>query len=144
MNHPPPAGLRIPTAPANSLRYRVDSKSRVPCRPQGMLVLRCRLAGQPVYVVEIGRRTDESGLPSELFWGLVFVVRSVRELGPWLRRLLSGLSATRGVFDSFLDSFLDSCPGRAIVFHHPPRDSGKFSQLAARNALSKMQGLVRI
>ena len=101
-------------------------------------MLRCVLSGRPGYVVEIERRVDEAGEETESFSGLVFALHSEHELDPWLRSLLSRLRDTRGVFDSFVGQ----CPGRARVFHHPPRCSEKFSQLAARNALSKMQVLL--
>ena len=70
--------------------------------------------------------------------GFVFVLRSERELDPWLRRLLSSLRATRGVFDSFVDQ----CPGRAMGFKHPHASSLTLSEAGARNVLSKMRVLL--
>ena len=116
----------------------LDSQARWPCRHRGLLVLRCVLHRRIGYVSEIERRTDASGAETETFSGLVFVLDSEHALDAWLRHLLCGLRDKRGVFDSFLSD----CPGEATTFHHPPRDSDDFSNLAARNALSKMRTLL--
>ena len=105
---------------------------------RGMLVLRCALAGRSGYVVELQRRSDSSGAPTESFSGLVFALRSEAQLDDWLRTLLSRLRDTRGVFARLLSE----CPGRADDFRHPPSSSMSSSEAAARNALSKLRALL--
>ena len=105
---------------------------------RGMLVLRCVLAGRSGYVVELQRRSDSSGTPTESFSGLVFVLHSEDQLGDWLRTLLHRLRDTRGVFARLLSE----CPGRADDFRHPPSSSVSSSEAAARNALSKLRDLL--
>ena len=112
----------------------LDPKARPLRWLRGLLVLHCVWAGRPGYVVEIERRSDESGQGTENFSGFVFVLRSERELDPWLRRLLSSLRDTCGIFDSFLGR----CPARVTPFKHPDVPPLTHSQAGARNALSKL------
>ena len=106
---------------------------------RGMLVLRCVLNGGVGYVVEIQRRSDASGTPVEAFAGLVFTLsRGEIQLEAWLRRLLSELPGTRGVFASLVAQ----SPGPAVCFRHPPSRSMSPSEAAARTAVAKLRGLL--
>ena len=116
----------------------LDPDARPPRRLRGMLALRCVLAGRPAYVLEIQRRSDESGGETESFRGFVFSLRSERDLDRWLRRLLVDLRGAGGVFRSFVLR----CPGRAEVFDHRSPSLLTPSEAGVRNALSKMRGLL--
>ena len=116
----------------------LDSDPRRPRRLRGMLALRCVLAGRPAYVLEIQRRSDESGGETESFRGFVFSLRSERDLDRWLRRLLVDLRGAGGVFRSFVPR----CPGRAEVFDHRGPSLLTPSEAGVRNALSKMRGFL--
>ena len=105
---------------------------------RGMLVLRCVLNGRTGYVVDLDRRSDESGSPTESFSGLVSTLPLEAQLDDWLRLLLSRLRDERGVFGSLLDQ----CPGQADDLRHPAADSMLRSAAAARNALSKLRDLL--
>ena len=137
----PPALVPFPRfrGPGASRRRWVwlDPHSNPPSRLRGLLVLRCSLRDRTGYVVEIQRRTDESGEDIEFFSGLVFTLRQPSSLDHWVRRLLSALRHSRGVFPSAPDDF----PGRMAVFKHPPVSSATRFEVAARNASAKLSTL---
>lgn len=138
----PPELLRFRPYDALERRRRrwmwLDPKVRPPRRPRGLLVLRCVVDGRVGYVADIQRRRDEPGKTPERFSMLVFTLPSEDQLAAWLGQLLPLVRDARGVFAGVLDK----CPGPAAVFHHPRRDSKKFSELAACHVLSELRGLL--
>lgn len=141
--HGPPELLRF-----RPYAGRADARRRwvwLDPRPAGaqrtlrsLLVLRCIIDGRTGYVVDIERRSDESGNPVEHFSGLAFTLSDERQLDGWLRRLLSRLRDTRGVFAALKDE----CPCRVAVFIHPASGSLSPADAAARNALTKLRSLL--
>ena len=52
-------------------------------------------------------------------------------------------SVLRSALITIFARLVRQCPGRAAVFQHPALHSTNYSELAARNALLKMRGLLQ-
>lgn len=109
---------------------------------RGALVMRVRVNGQSIYVVEIQRRSqkkkNEDGSlmdAEESFQGLVFRLDEQNSLNLWLANLLSEARSVRGV----LQRLVSQCPGKAATFKHSSASGDQVPcEAAARNALKKV------
>jgi hypothetical protein len=109
---------------------------------RGILVARILVAGRPVYILEVQRRSrkrkDACGNMEEAeesFKGLAFALDDRCDFLVWLNKFLSDVRHVKGV----VEKISGTCPGSPAVFkHRPAKDDNVPCEAAVMNALRKI------